>query len=54
MGWPIDLTERLVMICQPQQQLIAIASAEAILLVPNFASTLQLQMGHLFDWLKVR
>ncbi len=53
MGWLIDPAERLVMIYQPQQQPIAIASAEEILLVPNFANDLQLQMGQLFDWLKV-
>jgi len=53
MGWLIDPAERLVMIYQPQQQPLAIDSPETILLVPNFASAVQLSLGQIFDWLKV-
>jgi len=42
-----------VVIYQPQQQPIAIDSPETILLVPNFASAVQLALGQIFDWLKV-
>jgi Uma2 family endonuclease len=53
MGWLIDPAERLVMIYQPQQNAIAIDDPDRILVVPNFASTLQITLGQLFDWLKV-
>jgi len=53
MGWLIDPAEWLVVIYQPQQQPIAIDSPETILLVPNFASAVQLALGQIFDWLKV-
>ncbi|MEE3718246.1 Uma2 family endonuclease [Tumidithrix elongata RA019] len=54
MGWLIDPAERLVMIYKPKQQPIAIDKSEQVLAVPNIASELQLTLGQLFDWLKVR
>ena len=53
MGWLIDPAERLVIIYQPNQQPIAIALADQMLIFPNFASTLQLSLGQLFDCLQV-
>lgn len=53
MGWLIDPAERLVMIYQPQQQPLAIASPEQMLVVPSFANALQLSLGNLFDCLQV-
>jgi Uma2 family endonuclease len=53
MGWLIDPAERLVIIYQPNQQPIAIAFPDQMLIFPNFAKALQLSLGQFFDCLKV-
>lgn len=54
MGWLIDPAEQIIIIYQPNQSPVAIASPVQMLLVPDFAKELHLSLGQIFDWLKVK
>jgi Uma2 family endonuclease len=51
MGWLIDPDEQTIFIYQPKQDIEIIENSEDILIVPNFATDLQLTHGDLFGWL---
>ena len=50
-GWLIDPAEQTVLIYLPKQQTIIFDKPEQLLLVPSFASELQLSVNSIFDWL---
>ncbi|MBE9076545.1 Uma2 family endonuclease [Romeria aff. gracilis LEGE 07310] len=54
MGWLIDPSEQLVQIYSPNERPISLESVEDRLPIPEFATGLQLTVGQLFGWLKVR
>ncbi|PSB26546.1 Uma2 family endonuclease [Stenomitos frigidus] len=51
MGWLIDPDEQTVFIYRPKQQIQVFDQLNQSLLVPAFASELQLTVGELFSWL---
>jgi Uma2 family endonuclease len=51
MGWLIDPDEKTIFVYQPHQQTEFFDAAQAQLLVPSFASDLQLTVDELFAWL---
>ena len=51
MGWLIDPSEQTVFIYLPKQQTMIFDEPEQLLLVPSFASELQLSVGSIFSWL---
>ncbi|WP_404787601.1 Uma2 family endonuclease [Altericista sp. CCNU0014] len=52
MGWAIDPDDRSIIVCQSGQDLRVIDEAATLLPVPVFASTLQLTLNDVFEWLK--
>jgi Uma2 family endonuclease len=52
MGWVIDPDDRSIIVCQSGQDLRVIDEAVTPLPVPVFASTLQLTLDDVFEWLK--
>jgi Uma2 family endonuclease len=52
MGWAIDPDDHSIIVCQPGQNLRVIDEAVSLLPVPVFASTLQLTLNNVFEWLK--
>ncbi|MBE9080178.1 Uma2 family endonuclease [Romeria aff. gracilis LEGE 07310] len=54
LGWLIDPGEQLVQIYDPDKRLTSLESAEARLPAPAFVAGLQLTVGQLFGWLKVK
>ncbi len=51
MGWMIDPDDRTVLVYQPNQEIAIFDEVEAMLPMPEFASSLQLTIGELFSWL---
>jgi Uma2 family endonuclease len=51
MGWLIDPDERTVFVYQPKQEMEIFDENQEKLLMPGFASEMQLTVGELFDWL---
>jgi len=51
MGWLIDPDEQSVFVYMPKQQPEVFEETEEQLLVPSFATELQLTVGELFGWL---
>jgi Uma2 family endonuclease len=51
MGWLIDPAEKTVFVYQPKQETAVFDDPDTLLLVPSFASQLQLTVRDLFDWL---
>jgi Uma2 family endonuclease len=51
MGWLIDPEEQTVIVYIRNQQPVFLDEPEALLPVPEFASTLKLTVGELFSWL---
>lgn len=54
MGWLLDPGEQLVLAYPPNQSPVYFEVADVPLLVPAFAADLQLTLGELFGWLKVK
>lgn len=54
LGWLIDPTEQIVQIYDCNQRLTSLESPDNPLPVPEFATPLQLTLGQLFNWLRVR
>ena len=54
MGWLIDPAEQLVLVYTPQQQPQSFDAESNQLPVPTFAAKLQLTVGQLMGWLKVK
>ena len=52
MGWLIDPDEQSVFVYAPSQQLEVFENPEDRLLVPSFASKLELTVDSLFAWLR--
>jgi Uma2 family endonuclease len=53
LGWLIDPEERSVFIYPPGQQTIFVENLDDLLIVPEFASALQLSLADLWSWLQV-
>jgi Uma2 family endonuclease len=53
LGWLIDPEERSVFIYPPGQQTIFVENLDDWLIVPEFASALQLSLADLWGWLQV-
>jgi Uma2 family endonuclease len=51
MGWLIDPSERTIFVYRPKQQIEVFDESDMLILVPSFASDLQLTVGELFGWL---
>jgi Uma2 family endonuclease len=52
-GWLIDPAEKTIFIYQQEKQVIFIDDLERELIVPNFAQSVKLTAGDVFNWLKV-
>lgn len=51
MGWLIDPDEETVFVYQSQKEVEIFDEADQILLMPAFATELNLSVGELFGWL---
>jgi Uma2 family endonuclease len=54
LGWLIDPGEQIIQIYSPDKRLTSLEAASDVLTVPDFAAALQLTLGDLFGWLRVR
>ena len=52
-GWLIDPAEKIIMVYQPDCQPQAIDNPGQELIVPEFASSIKLTAGEIFNWLKL-
>ncbi|NJR31861.1 MAG: Uma2 family endonuclease [Chamaesiphon sp. CSU_1_12] len=52
-GWLIDPAEKMIMIYRPDRQVEIIDNLERELIVPEFAQSIKLTAGEIFDWLKL-
>jgi Uma2 family endonuclease len=52
-GWLIDPSEKMILVYQPDKQVKVVDILEAELIVPEFARSVKLTAGDVFDWLKV-
>jgi Uma2 family endonuclease len=50
-GWLIDPEEQTIFVYQPKQEVEIFDNASQQLLMPTFATDLQLSVGEVFDWL---
>jgi Uma2 family endonuclease len=53
-GWLIDPAEKMILVYQPDRQVQVVDILEDELIVPEFARSIKLTAGDVFDWLKVR
>ena len=52
MGWLLDPEESLIFVYGADKSVQVFEDLEAVLPVPEFAATVQLKVGEIFDWLK--
>ena len=52
-GWLIDPAEKMILVYQPDRQVQVVDILEAELIVPEFARSIKLTAGDVFNWLKV-
>jgi Uma2 family endonuclease len=52
-GWLIDPAEKMILVYQPDKQVQVVDLLEAELIVPEFARSIKLNAGDVFNWLKV-
>ncbi len=52
-GWLIDPAEKMILVYQPDKQVQVVDLLEAELIVPEFARSVKLTAGDVFNWLKV-
>jgi Uma2 family endonuclease len=52
-GWLIDPTEKMILVYQPDRQVQVVDILEAELIVPEFARSVKLNAGDIFNWLKL-
>jgi Uma2 family endonuclease len=52
-GWLIDPSEKMILVYQPDKQVQVVDILEAELIVPEFARSVKLSAGEIFNWLKV-
>ncbi|WP_310428001.1 Uma2 family endonuclease [Chamaesiphon sp. VAR_48_metabat_135_sub] len=52
-GWLIDPAEKMILVYQPDKQVQVVDILEAELIVPEFARSVKLNPGDIFNWLKL-
>lgn len=52
MGWMIDAEERCLFVYNSDKSVRVLDTSDIMLPVPNFAQSLELKLGEMFDWLK--
>ncbi|WP_373546781.1 Uma2 family endonuclease [Chamaesiphon sp.] len=52
-GWLVDPAEKMILVYQPDRQVQVVDLLEAELIVPEFARSIKLTVGGIFNWLKV-
>jgi Uma2 family endonuclease len=52
-GWLIDPAEKIILVYQPDRQVQVIDTLDRELIVPEFAQSVKLTAGDIFNWLKV-
>jgi Uma2 family endonuclease len=52
-GWLIDPAEKIILVYQPDKQVQVIDTLDRELIVPEFAQSVRLTAGEIFNWLKV-
>jgi Uma2 family endonuclease len=52
-GWLIDPSEKMILVYQPDRQVQVVDILEAELIVPEFARSVKLNAGDIFNWLKL-
>ena len=52
-GWLIDPAEKMILVYQPDRQVQVVDILEAELIVPEFARSVKLTAGDVFNWLKL-
>jgi Uma2 family endonuclease len=52
-GWLIDPAEKMILVYQPDRQVQVVDILEAELIVPEFARSVKLNPGDIFNWLKL-